>query len=154
MVSYYWENESMAKRRVPRLSLGRLQELAAKRKADLEKRQDILENELRAIEAELLGAAPSAGTKKTKRGRAGKVKRKRVVRQRGGQPSLRDVLIGVLQKKTSGMDLKELAASARSTGYKTKSKNFDNTVYQCVYASNEIIRDKRSKKYRLKGRSA
>lgn len=143
----------MAKRRVPRLSLGRLQELAAKRKADLEKRQDILKNELHAIEAELLGAATSTGTTKAKRGRAGKIKRKRVVRQRGGRPSLRDVLIGVLQKNTSGMDLKDLAASARSTGYKTKSKNFDNTVYQCVYASHEIIRDKRSKKYRLKGRS-
>jgi hypothetical protein len=138
----------MAKRRAMRLSLGQLQRLAAQRKADLEQRRAILEKELQSIESELEGTDSAPRAPKKGRGRATRVRRMRV----GGQPPLRDVLVGVLQKSPSGMDLKTLAKAVRDAGYKTRSKNFENTVYQCVYTSAEFIRDKRSKKYRLKGR--
>lgn len=141
----------MAKKRTPRLSLGELQRLAEKRRADLEGRRATIEKELQSIESELQEAASPAPAK-SGRGRATRVKRKRVVRQVGGQPPLREVLIDVLRTNPSGLDLKELATGARNAGYISKSKDFGRTVYQCVYGSNEITRDKRSKKYRLKGR--
>ena len=143
----------MAKRRGANLSLGELQRLAAQRQDELEKRRNALEKELQAVEAELQGSVTPAKAKPG-RGRAKKVKKKRVVRRRLGQATLRDVLLEVLRENPSGMDLKELAKGVRATGYKTKSKNFENTVYQCVYATNAIIRDKKTKMYRVKGGKA
>ena len=141
----------MAKSRRPTLSLGQLQKMAAQRQSELEKRRDALARELQAVEAELGGSQP-APAKKPGRGRAKQVKKKQAVRSRLAQPTLRDVLLQGLAKNPSGMNLKELAKGVRATGYKTKSKDFENTVYQCIFRTDRIIRDKRSKKYRLKGK--
>lgn len=136
------------------LSLLELYDLASQRRAELEDRRAELQGELGEIESELemvnstgLRGRRSPTAKGRRRGR------KQVGRRVSGQRPLREVLVDVLKKHPKGMDLKELTRAVLKAGYKTQSRMFDTTVYQCLYTSKEFIRDKRSRKYRLKGRT-
>jgi hypothetical protein len=48
---------------------------------------------------------------------------------KAGQPSLRSVLLGLLQKAGRTLLVRELAEQARQIGYRSKSKDFHNRIW-------------------------
>lgn len=74
-------------------------------------------------------AAASAGIPRKKAAR--KVKRPRPKNEK----SQKDYAIEVLEAAPQGLPLNQLAAKILETGYKSNSKNFQNTLYQMLYNS-------------------
>ena len=138
----------MARRKGPSLSVAELEALLARQKnrvTSLGKKRAKLQAELNSVEDQLqslqgpAAPAPRARKKTSRRG-----KRLKNVQ------SLAAVVSGILGKIPKGLSLDDLVAQVIASGYKTKAKSFSNVVYQCVYNSKAIQRDKKSGTYRLK----
>ena len=138
----------MARRKSPSLSVAELEALLARQKnrvTSLGKKRAKLQAELNSVEDQLqslqgpAAPAPRARKKTSRRG-----KRPQHVQ------SLAAVVSGILGKIPKGLSLDDLVAQVIASGYKTKAKSFSNVVYQCVYNSKAIQRDKKSGTYRLK----
>src|SRR5262245_32010718 len=57
----------------------------------------------------------------------------------------------VLAQHKKGLTLRDLAAKLLTSGYKTSSTNFQNTLYQCLYHnSDKLAHDARKHTYRIK----
>ena len=138
----------MARRKGPSLSVAELEALLARQKnrvTSLGKKRAKLQAELNSVEDQLQslqGPAAPAPRARKKTGRRGK-------RPKNVQP-LAAVVSGILGKIPKGLSLDDLVAQVIASGYKTKAKSFSNVVYQCVYNSKAIQRDKKSGAYRLK----
>jgi len=104
----------------------RVNKLKKKRDSYLEKVQG-LEDQIHELEGE--GAGAGTGT-----------------RPRNEKP-LHDYVTDILGRHKKGLALADLAEKVLKAGYKTNSSNFNNTVYQCVYKSDEIDRDEKSGNY-------
>lgn len=135
----------MAKRKATDLSVAELEKLLATKKdrlASLAEKRTALQTSLNAVEQELSslrGPTSSSPRRKKRRGK----------RPRNSQ-SLATVVNEILKKNPGGQTLADLVSKVSASGYKTKAKNFTNVVYQCVYNSTTIGRDKKSGLYRLK----
>jgi hypothetical protein len=72
-------------------------------------------------------------------------------RRRGNSPSLREVVLAALTKNKAGLAIGDLEEHVRATGYKSRSTNVRNVLYQCLYQAKEIKHDKRSGRYVRRG---
>ena len=138
----------MARRKSPSLSVAELEALLARQKSrvtSLGKKRAKLQAELNSVDDQLqslqgpAAPAPRARKKTSRRGKRPK-----------NVQSLAAVVSGILGKIPNGLSLDDLVAHVIASGYKTKAKSFSNVVYQCVYNSKAIQRDKKSGTYRLK----
>ena len=138
----------MARRKGPSLSVAELEALLARQKnrvTSLGKKRAKLQAELNSVDDQLqslqgpAAPAPRARKKTSRRGKRPK-----------NVQSLAAVVSGILGKIPKGLSLDDLVAQVIASGYKTKAKSFSNVVYQCVYNSKAIQRDKKSGTYRLK----
>ena len=59
----------------------------------------------------------------------------------------------ILAKNKKGLPLGSLKRKIIDAGYKSRSKNFGNVLYQSLYKSAEIVHDEKTKAYRLKATS-
>lgn len=138
----------MATRKSADLSIAQLETLLAEKKGRvtaLAHKRSSLQAELNSIDKELNSlqekASPAARRKQNNRDN-----RKR---QKNSEP-LAAVVNRILEKKSGGLSLDDLTAQVISSGYKSNAKNFTNVVYQCVYNSTVVIRDKQTGTFRLK----
>jgi hypothetical protein len=138
----------VARGKSPDLSVPELESLLAQQKSRvtiLDKKRSELQAELESVEQQLeslQGSAASTTRTGNRTGRRGK-------RPKNAQ-SLAAVVTGILEKSSKGLSLDDLTAQVINSGYQTKAKSFSNVVYQCVYNSKAIHRDKKSGTYRLK----
>lgn len=122
--------------------LERLLERQRTRLNELVARREKLRKQLEAVEAKIaaLGGAEAAA-------RRGRRARKRPRNDK----SLLQSVVDVLSQGKRGATLKELSAKILEGGYKTVSRNFENTVYQIIYTHRDrIMHDPKTKTYRLK----
>jgi len=75
--------------------------------------------------------------------------RKRRKRPKNAQ-SLRAIVLDLLTKNKKGLSISELHERVEGTGYKTRSRNFRNVLYQCLYNTEGISHEKETGKYVLK----
>ena len=68
-----------------------------------------------------------------------------------GVEPLGAVLADVLGASKDGLSLGDMVQKVLDGGFKTKSKNFSNVVYQTANRIDSIVYDKKAKAYRLKG---
>ena len=138
----------MARRKGSDLSVAQLEQLLAEKKGRLTTlglKKATLTAQLSSVDQELeslQGASAPAPRRRRKSGGRGK-------RPKNTQ-SLGAVVNGILTETPKGLSLEDLVAKVISSGYKTKAKSFSNVVYQCVYNTKAIYRDKKSGTYRLK----
>jgi len=134
----------VARRKGPDLSVAELESLLAQQKSrvtHLGKKRAELQAELDSVEKQLQslqGSTPRTGKKTGRRGKRPK-----------NAASLASVVTGILEKSPKGLSLDDLTTEVVKSGYRTKAKSFSNVVYQCVYNSKSIRRDKKSGTYRL-----
>lgn len=112
----------------------RLTELTAKREK-LQKQLAKTDSEI----ASLAGRGAAEGTG---------VRRRR--RRPKNAKSLRAYVLEILGRSKKGLTIAELDDKVQATGYKSKSRNFRNVLYQCLYNSDEIGQDKETGRYVLK----
>jgi hypothetical protein len=128
------------------LSLDQLERALARKKARLAalfRRRLRLQSQLQRVTRQVQDIAG--------RGRGeGTVIRKRR-RRRRNSPSLREVVLMLLTKDKKGLAICDLEEQVRATGYKSRSTNFRNVLYQCLYQTKQIKHDKRSGKYVRRG---
>ena len=135
----------MARRKGPDLSVAELESLLAQQKSrvtNLGKKRAELQAELNTVEKQLQslqGSTPRTGKKTGRRGKRPK-----------NTQSLASVVTGILENSPKGLSLEDLTTRVIKSGYQSKAKSFSNVVYQCVYNSKAIHRDKKSGTYRLK----
>lgn len=138
----------MATRKGADLSIAQLETLLAEKKGRvtaLAHKRSSLQAELNSIDQELNSLQENASTAFLRK----QDKRDNRKRQKNSEP-LAAVVNRILEKKSGGLSLDDLTAQVISSGYKSNAKNFTNVVYQCVYNSAVIIRDKQTGTFRLK----
>lgn len=135
----------------PNYSVAELESLLKEQKSRLEslkKEQSKLQKELDSVNAEIASlsgkgrrgrpaGSKNVGTKKVKRKRPKNAK------------SLRKFVTDLLNDNKKGLQLQELHDSVLAAGYKSKSKNFKNVLYQCLYNNDEFVHDEKSGAYKL-----
>ena len=138
----------MATRKGADLSIAQLEALLAEKKG----RVSALAHKRRALQAELNSIDKELNSLQEKASTAGRRKqntRDNRKRQKNSEP-LAAVINRILEKKSGGLRLDDLTAQVISSGYKSNAKNFTNVVYQCVYNSAVVFRDKQTGTFRLK----
>lgn len=80
------------------------------------------------------------------------VSEKKTRKSRDGQPSLKSVIVDILDGKEDGLSLKEIVAEVLNKGYKSNAKDFTTVVYQNLYSllnkDNKV--DNKNNRYVLK----
>ena len=132
----------MAKRKSSNLSVAQLEKLLAKAKnkvlvTALNRKKASLQAELSSVDKELQSL------------KEGKASRRRRGKRPKNTQSLATVVTEILGNTTKGLSLDDLVAKVRDSGYKTTAKSFSNVVYQCVYNTKGIYRDKKNRTYRM-----
>jgi len=88
-------------------------------------------------------------------GLAGRSAGETEVRRRRKRPknaqSLKHHVVDLLSRNKKGLTIAELDERIQASGYKSKSRNFRNVLYQCLYNSPDVGHDKQSGKYVFKG---
>lgn len=128
--------------------------------ADLVERKHSLEKELASLNGEIaaLGGKPVA-----RRGRppknavasaASPTKGKRRGAPRGPRPknklTMKQAVTKALTGAKGGLTVKETAAAVKKAGQKSKSGNFENVVYQCLFNNKSLFAKNSDGKYELK----
>ena len=137
------------------LSLAELESLLKEQKSrldSLKKKQAQLEKELDGVNAEI-AALEGKGSRKGKRGRpAGSTSKKKTVRRRRAKNAkpLKEYVKDVLASNKKGLTLQQVMDKVEAAGYKSKSKNFKNVLYQCLYHTKEFVLDSNKGTYTLK----
>ena len=128
----------MAKDTTP-LSLADLEKLMAERQAQVEtllhKREQLV-GEIEMLDLEIKDFLTGGSG-----GRRGK-------RPKNAAP-LRTVMLEVLSANKKGLSLHDLTQQISETGYKSKSRNFKNVVYQCLYNTKNVVHDDATGLYRV-----
>ncbi len=86
-------------------------------------------------------------------GLAGRVPLEGVPRRRRrpkNDRSLRAVVLDLLTRNKKGLSISELHERVEETGYKSRSNNFRNVLYQCLYNTEGIVHEKETGRYVLK----
>ncbi len=132
---------------VTEMSLAELEKALSSRKSKLEKlqtqRKQLLK-QLAGIDSKIRGIAGSEAVEKAP---GVKVVRKR--RPKNKQP-LKAYVLDILGRSKKGLTLDEVHTKVLASGYKTKSDNFKNVVYQCLYHAKDISQDSETGRYQLK----
>jgi hypothetical protein len=105
-------------------------------------RREKLQRQLDRVErmiGDIAGRGAADGDTRTKRRRRPKNKR-----------SLRSLVLDLLTKNKKGLSISELHERVEGAGYKTRSRNFRNVLYQCLYNTDGISHEKETGKYVLK----
>ncbi len=121
------------------LSLADLEKLMTERQAQVEtllKKREQLAGEIELLDLEIKDFL-TGGTV----GRRGK-------RPKNAAP-LRTVMLEVLAANKKGLSLHDLTQQISETGYKSKSRNFKNVVYQCLYNTKNVVHDDATGLYRV-----
>ena len=129
------------------LSVIQLQRLLERRSSELtrlERTRVKLRKQLANVEGKItaVGGAESA--------RKAGPKRRKGHKRHKNEKSLKVLVTEILGQSKKGLTLKQLTDKVLSTGYKTSSSNFPNTVYQAVYNSEGVSFDEASGLYRAK----
>jgi septal ring factor EnvC (AmiA/AmiB activator) len=123
----------------------RLEELK-KKQAALQKDLDGVTQEIAVLEGKGKGSGrrgrPAGSTSTGKK----TVRRRRAKNAKPLKGYVRDALAG--SKK--GLTLQEVLDSVKKAGYKSKSKNFKNVLYQCLYHTKEFVLDSKKGTYSVK----
>ena len=126
------------------LSVAELEQLLTEKKSELgtlQKERERLQKQLVEVDQKIASL-----TGKKRRVAAGG-KRKRVVRRPKNVKPLHETVVDVLSPYKKGLALGELHDKIIESGYKTRSSNFKNVLYQCLYKSADIAYDASTKKY-------
>ena len=133
---------------------GRLKDLSARR-AQLQKELASVEGELETLGGDA-PAKSSAATGK-KRGRPAGSKNKPKSGGKGAQSgkrpknkmTMKKAVETVLADSKDGLTLSETATAVKKLGYKSKSDNFENVVYQCLYNNKKQFPKGSNGKYKV-----
>lgn len=126
------------------LSVPQIQSMLKKRTgelAGLRQRQKTLQRQLAGVEQQIAKIAGNGRGRGFSYGPRPKNER-----------SLSETIFELLGKTKKGFPLAEIAERVLAGGYKTKSSDFKNVVYQCLYNAKEIEHDPETGTYRLKER--
>ncbi len=109
---------------------------------DLSNQRDRLRKQLETVEGKIrtLGGTPATPGKR-RGGRRGK-------RVKNAKP-LTAYVEEILGRTKKGFTVDEVMQKVLDSGYKTKSKNFRNVVYQCLYHAENIVQDEKTGRYQL-----
>jgi hypothetical protein len=131
------------------LSVAQLERLLEKKRQRLDslfRRRDELQKQLAQVESqidELGGSGPK-----------GRSRRGRVRKRPKNTKTLLQAMIEILANHKRGLSLRDLSAQIIASGYKTSSRDFENTVYQIIYNhQDKVAHDPKTKTYRLKASS-
>ncbi len=84
----------------------------------------------------------------------GKVSAKRAQGRRGPKAKNEKPLWGyvedILGRTKKGLTIEELEQKVLASGYMTKSNNFRNVIYQCLYHAEEVTHDSSTGRYVIK----
>ncbi|MGC1273748.1 MAG: hypothetical protein WBC44_08585 [Planctomycetaceae bacterium] len=138
--------------RTDALSVAELERMLDDRRAELAKltdRREKLSSDLAECDAritELTGAS---------RGGGGKVARRRKPKRGRGrfrnQPSLKSIIVEILQKSKKPMSLDDVIEKVKATGYQSSSENFRQVAYLNLFnmkKNGEVEHDSETKLYR------
>jgi len=137
------------------MSLAELEAILEKKQSrldELKKKQSRLEKELDGVNQEI---ATLEGKGKGRRGRpAGSTNKKKTVRRRRAKNAkpLKGHVEEILADNKKGLTLQQIVDKVKKAGYKSKSKDFKNVVYQCLYHTEEFVLDKAKGTYTLKSK--
>lgn len=130
---------------VQEMTVAQLEQALHKKKGKLESlltRREKLQRQLDKVQRQidgLAGRSTEGGMRRRKRRRARNAK------------SLRMIVMDLLGKSKKGLSISELRERVEQTGYRSRSKNFNNVLYQCLYNTDGIAHEKETGKYVLKG---
>ena len=119
---------------------------------DLKKKHASLEKELEGVNQDI-AALEGKGKTKGRRGRpAGSKNKKKTVRRRRAKNAkpLKGYVTDVLTDNKKGLTLQQVMDKVQKAGYKSKSKNFKNVLYQCLYHTKDFVLDSKKGTYTLK----
>ncbi len=125
------------------ITVAQLEQALARKKTRLEalvKRRRQLQDQLAGIDRQLQGLSGGGAV----------VTRQRRKRSRTS-PSLREVVVELLIQHRKGLSMAELKEQITATGYRSRSTNFRNVLYQCLYYLKGVRHNKKTGKYVLKG---
>lgn len=138
------------------LSVAELERMLDDRRAELAKltdRRDKLASDLAECDArisELTGASRGGS------GGAAKVARRRKPKRGRGrfrnQPSLKSIIVEILQKSKKPMSLDDILEKVKATGYQSSSENFRQVAYLNLFnmkKNGEVEHDSETKLYRV-----
>ena len=134
------------------MSLAELESMLKEQKVrldSLKKKQNTLQKDLDSVNQEI---ATLEG--KGRRGRppgstSGSTKKVRRRRAKNAKP-LKAHVIEALNGIKKGLTLQQVSDKVQASGYKSKSKNFKNVLYQCLYHNKEFVHDADAGTYKLK----
>ncbi len=139
----FWGPKTKGTEMARELTVVQLENILQKRKLKLEqlqKKRDRLRKKLADLERQIaeIGGAHE--------------RRPRKRRRRPKNPkTLLAAVIETLAQHKQGLILKDLAKKILASGYKTSSKNFQNTLYQILYHnSDQLVHDPKTHAYGLK----
>jgi hypothetical protein len=126
-------------------TVAELERVLQSRRLKLQKllqRRDRLRQELSRLEEQIIEISGIAKTRRTRR-----------------RPKNTKTLLTAVQETLAehikGLSLRELSDKVLSSGYKTSSTNFSNTLYQTLYHNSDtIVHDANAHLYRLKRRTS
>jgi energy-converting hydrogenase A subunit M len=127
------------------MTVAQLEQALLKKKGKLESlltRREKLQRQLDKVQRQIDGIAG--------RSTEGGLRRRKRRRPRNTN-SLRAIVMDLLAKSKKGLSISELHERVEQTGYRTRSKNFRNVLYQCLYNTDGIAHEKETGKYILKG---
>src|SRR6188768_3453955 len=110
------------------LSVAQLERMLDKKRQRLDalvRRRDELQKQLVQVEGQIAALGGAGAIAKGRRGRS----RKRPKNTK----TLLQAMIEILSQQKRGLPLRDLAAQIVASGYKTSSRDFENTVYQIIY---------------------
>ncbi|QDU80322.1 hypothetical protein Pla110_20490 [Polystyrenella longa] len=116
-----------------------------KRIIELAKKRDKLRAELDTVESELENLGVASAPKRSKLVRRPRVKNKM---------PLHKTVYEVLEQNPKGLTINELKDKVLETGYQTKSADFGNVLYQCLYNRPKMFRkDDKTGAYKVVGKT-
>lgn len=128
------------------LSVAQLERMLDKKRQRLDalvRRRDELQKQLSQVEGQI---AALGGVSPGVKGR-----RVRGRKRPKNSKTLLQAMIEILSVQKRGLPLRDLAAQIVASGYKTSSRDFENTVYQIIYNhQDKVAHDPKTKTYRLK----
>lgn len=143
--------------KVSNMSLAELEAMLRdqkKRLDELKKKQSSLQKDLDGVTQEI-AVLEGKGKGSGRRGRpagSGSTGKKKTVRRRRAKNSkpLKDYVREALKNSKKGLSLQEVMDAVKKAGYKSKSKNFKNVLYQCLYHTEEFVLDSKKGTYTVK----
>lgn len=128
------------------LSVAQLERMLDKKRQRLDallRRRDELQRQLEQVENQIATLGGASAISKGRRPRARKRPR--------NSKTLLQAMMEILAQHKRGLPLRDLAAQIVASGYKTSSRDFENTVYQIIYNhQDKVAHDPKTKTYRLK----